>query len=342
MPRHKRPYWAKWTDDELLDLRICDLELDIDGTWLAERRNALYDNLERRGFHFRPHLWLSNDWFTPDGVPGFAVPFYVAHPRLVQMEKSRVGLVEGATRDECLAIMRHETGHALMNAYRIHWRRNWQRRFGKSTRKYPRYYRPNPGSRHYVQHLRMFYAQSHPTEDFAETFAVWLQSSSGTWRRRYEGWPALRKLEMVDELMTELMKDRPLVRSTEKIDPVRKLKTTLRDFWEEREKGAGGGFSTIYDSDLLRIFSDAPAHRRHKLASTFLRENRTEIRQLVSRCTGEHNYTLEHVFDEMVERSRRLRLRAVGSASRLRTEFAIVLTANTLHLQYSRRRWVEL
>lgn len=342
MRRRKRPYWEKWTDEELLEVRICDLELDLDETWLAERRDALYASLERHGFRFRPHMWLSNDWFTPDGVPGFAIPFYIAHPRLAQLEKSRVKLVEGATRDECLAIMRHETGHALMNAYRIHWRRNWQKRFGKSTQKYPKYYRPNPASRQYVQHLRMFYAQSHPTEDFAETFAVWLQSARGAWRKRYEGWPALKKLEMVDELMAELMTKRPPVRSKAKVDPVENLRVTLREFWDEREKASLIRYPAVYDGDLLKIFSNDPAHRHHTLASTFLRENRAEIRRLVAHCTGEFNYILEQVLDEMIGRSRELKLRAVGRANRLRIEFAIVLTANTLHFHYSRRNWIEL
>lgn len=342
MPRHKRPYWVRWSDDDLLDLRICDLDLDIEGTWLEERRDALYEDLEKRGFKFRPHVWLSDDWFTPDGVPGFAIPFFIAHPRLTQIERSRLGQVEGGTREECLKILRHETGHALMNAYRIHWRRDWQAHFGKSTQKYPKYYRPNPASRQFVQHLRLYYAQSHPTEDFAETFAVWLHSPRNTWRRRYQGWPALKKLELVDELMTELMKKRPPVRSKAKIDPLKRLKTTLREYWDERQKGSMRGYPTVYDRDLLKLFSDDPADRHRRLASTFLRENRAEIRKLVARWTGEYDYTLEQVLKEMIQRARELKLRAVGSANRLRIEFAIVLTVNTLHFHYSRRNWIEL
>ena len=41
------------------------------------------------------------------------------------------------------------------------------------------------------------YAQKHPDEDWAETFAVWLEG--GPWRRRYRDWQvALAKLEYVD------------------------------------------------------------------------------------------------------------------------------------------------
>ena len=78
--------------------------------------------------------------------------------------------------------------------------RSWRATFGKASRPYPDIYRPRPASRDFVLHLGHWYAQSHPTEDFAETFAVWLQPRA-RWRREYQGWPALRKLEYVDELM---------------------------------------------------------------------------------------------------------------------------------------------
>ncbi len=342
MPRRKRAFWEKWTDDELLDLRICDLDLAIEGTWLEERREALYADLEKRGFKFRPHMWLSNEWFTPDGSPGFAIPFYVAHPRLIQLEKNKMFEVEGGTRDDCLRVMRHESGHAIMNAYRLNLRRSFQSHFGKASKKYPKHYRPNPASRHYVQHLRLYYAQSHPAEDFAETFAVWLQAAKGTWTKRYEGWPALKKLELVDELMAELKGAKVLVRSKAKIDPYTQYKITLREFYDERKDGVLRSYPSIYDRDLRKLFSSDPAHSHHKLASTFLRENRAEIRRLVSRWTGEYEYTLEQVLQDMIGRTRELKLRAVGGAARLKIEFAIVLTANTLHFHYSRRNWFAL
>ena len=114
--------------------------------------------------------------------------------------------------------MRHEAGHVMAHAYQLHRRRRWQQLFGPSSKRYPRYYRPNPASRHHVQHLRMWYAQSHPDEDFAETFAVWLRPRSH-WRSRYAGWPALKKLEYVDELMRDIAGKRPTLTRREKVDP---------------------------------------------------------------------------------------------------------------------------
>ena len=159
-------------------------------------------------------------------TPGIAIPFYLAHPRLMKLEKKMMLDVEGGTWSECMAILRHEAGHAVQHAYQLQRRRRWQQLFGPSSKRYPRYYRPNPASRRYVQHLRLWYAQSHPDEDFAETFAVWLRPRSN-WRTRYAGWPALKKLEYVDELMDEIAGKRPLITTRERVDPLHELSETL-------------------------------------------------------------------------------------------------------------------
>ncbi len=129
------------------------------------------------------------------------MPFYLAHPRLARLERKMFKEVEGGTQRQCMQILRHEAGHIVQHAYALHRRRKWQEMFGRSSSPYPESYRPNPNSRDYVQHLPRWYAQSHPDEDFAETFAVWLTPRSN-WRQRYAEWPgALEKLEFVDELM---------------------------------------------------------------------------------------------------------------------------------------------
>ena len=111
--RSGEPSWAALPDDELLTWRMCDLGLHIEGTVLEERIERLYDELEYRGIRFRPHFWLSDEWFSPDGVPGIAIPFYLAHPRLARLERKQMLEVEGGTEDWCLRILRHEAGHAL-------------------------------------------------------------------------------------------------------------------------------------------------------------------------------------------------------------------------------------
>ncbi len=340
---NRRFPWASWPTERLLQLRIKDLGLTIEGTWLEPRVEALHDTLERRGFRFRPNVWLSEEWFSPQGVPGFAIPFYLAHPRLIRLERSQMIDVEGGTREEFTRIMRHEAGHALQHAYQFQRRREWQRHFGKSSLRYPDYYKPNPVSKRYVQHLRLWYAQSHPDEDFAETFAVWLRPRT-EWRKRYAGWPALKKLEYVDELMSEIADSRPLVTTRKRVEPVRTLNQTLIQHYTERKAKYTQELPDIYDADLRRLFSDSPTHRNQPLASTFLRRNRTEIRRMVAKWTGEYEFTLDMMLGLMLRRTRELRLRAVGGDRQLRMDFAVLLTVKTMHFLYSegRRDWIAL
>ena len=328
----------------LLQLRIKDLGLTIEGTWLEDLLDQLDEELAARGIRFRPYAWLSDEWFSPNGIPGFAIPFYLAHPRLMTLERTQMLAVEGGTAPEALRIMRHETAHAIQHAYQLQRRKKYQQVFGLSSTRYPEYYRPNPASRRHVQHLPLWYAQAHPDEDFAETFAVWLRPRSD-WRRRYAGWPALKKLEYVDQLMAELATERPLVRTRQKVEPVSRITRTLAEHYEERRAKYRPEFPNIYDRDLRRLFPDTtPTTRRWPTAASFLRRHRADIRGLVAKWTGEYQVTLDTVMGDMIGRCRELRLRAVGPERRLVTDFAVLLTVKTMHFLYSARQrdWIAL
>lgn len=341
MPR--RFPWSKLPDEELLELRLKDLKVTIEGTWLEGCLHDLYGELDGRGLRVRPHAWISDEWFSPDSTPGIAVPFYLAHPRLMRLERKKIIDVEGGTVPECMRILRHEAGHVVQHAFQLHRRRRWQELFGRSSTRYPSYYRPNPASKNYVQHLRLWYAQSHPDEDFAETFAVWLRPRSD-WRKRYAEWPALKKLEYVDELMGEIAGAKPLLTRRIKVDPLNRLGRTLAEHYKKKQALYAVDSPTAYDRDLLRIFSDDPKHRSWPAASTFLRHNRAKIRQMVSKWTGEYQLTLDAVLDDMIVRCRELKLRAAGNERQLKTDFTVLLTAKTVHSLYSpsRRRWFAL
>jgi hypothetical protein len=341
-PPRPRYAWTRYSNERLLDLRLCDLEVRLAGTWLEEVVEELHGELRRRGLRFRPHLWLSDEWFSPDRVPGFSVPFYLAHPRLMRLERTMMLEVEGGSREECLKIFRHECGHALQHAYALHRLGKWREHFGLSSAPYPEVYRPNPASRRFVQHLRLYYAQSHPDEDFAETFAVWLGTRRAAWRKRYADWPARRKLEYVDELMDELRQEPPPVRTRRRLDPLPRLRKTLRQHYTEKRERYVLSYPDIYDGELRKLFSDDPRHRQHELASRFLRRNRAEIRRLVARWTGEYQFTLDQVLTDMIGRCRELRLRAVGPERTLRVDFAVLLTAKTMSYHYSSRNWIAL
>lgn len=318
------------TDEELLDMRMCDLGLTLSSTIIEERIEQLYTELADRGLPFRPHCWLSDEWFSPDGVPGIAIPFYLAHPRLMRLERKQILDVEGGTHEWFMKILRHEAGHAIDTAYRLRRRKSYRETFGRVSAPYSNYYRPKPYSRSFVQHLDMWYAQSHPVEDFAESFAVWLRPRS-RWRTQYKGWPALKKLEYVSDTMAELADHKPLVSSRAHIDPLRTIRKTLRVHYEKKRAHYGLEHPNFYDRDLRRLFSDSPEHAKNMTAAAFLRSARTELRKSVSRWTGEYQYTIDQVLSEMLERCREMRLRLSLSEEETKRDVIILLTVQTMN-----------
>ncbi len=334
--------WEKCSNQELLEWRICDLGLDLKGSWLERPIDRLYQELAARDLRVRPHCWLSEEWFSPDGIPGIAIPFYLAHPRLKRLERAQILEVEGSSQKECLKLLRHEAGHAVQHAFRLHRRKKWRQLFGSSATPYPDSYRPKPGSRKYVVHLPYWYAQSHPDEDFAETFAVWLTPGS-RWQRKYKGWPALRKLRYVDQLMQELANEKPPVTSRAKPDPVHRITTTLGEHYNAKRDRYQLLASRAYDTDLLRFFTPPDQTKgRSVSAASVLRKHRTPIRRMVKRSTGKHELALDVVLREMIVRATELQLRATGPQSQLVVDFAILLAARSAEFVYRGRDWQAL
>lgn len=336
--RPPRRAWTRYSDDELLDVRLCDLDLRLEGTWLEQPIAQLYEELGRRGIRLRPHFWLGEEFFSPEGVPGVSIPFYLAHPRLMKLERRQMYEVEGGNWDGCMKILRHEAGHAVQHGYNLHRRRRWQNTFGRSSQAYPEVYSPRPASKRFVLHLYLWYAQSHPDEDFAETFAVWLRPRP-VWRRRYKGWPALKKLEYVDALMKEIAGTPAPVRTRRRVESLPTLRKTLREYYAEKHARYGTTYPEIYDRDLTRLFSYDDRHRRNETASAFLRRNRAQIRRMVCKWTGEYQFSLDQVFSDMIGRCRELSLHVHGSQRQLILDFAILLTLRTMQSIYSRRDW---
>ncbi|MBN2293336.1 MAG: putative zinc-binding metallopeptidase [Pirellulales bacterium] len=329
------------SEDELLDTRMCDLGLHINGTWLEQRIHKLYTEMEMRGIKFRPHFWLSDEWFTPDGVVGTAIPFYLAHPRLMKLEGKQMLEVEGGTHDWCMRILRHEAGHTVDNAYRLRRRQRWRNLFGKASQPYPEFYKPKPYSKRYVLHLDMWYAQSHPVEDFAETFAVWLKSRSG-WRTRYRGWPALKKLEYVDELIREVRDQKPRVTSRERVSTLRTLRETLREYYNRKRAHYGLDHPFFYDRDLQRLFSGRPDCTDLPTAASVLRRLRRDLRRIVSQWTGEYQYTIDQVLIEMIDRCSELGLRCDRSEAELKWDVLAMLTVQTMNYLHGGHHRVAL
>ncbi len=336
-----RTDWPDLSDEQLLDVRLCELGLTIDGSWLEPRIAQLNDELAARGLEFRPHFWLSAEWFTPDGVPGIAAPFYLAHPRLMRLEKAQMLDVEGGTPETCMQILRHEAGHAFDNAYELRSRRRRVRLFGRPSVEYPDFYLPKPYSKSFVQHIDSWYAQSHPDEDFAETFAVWL-TPDVDWRARYADWPALRKIEYMDALMSELKGAPPRVATRRRVEPLERLRTTLRRHYAKKRAHYGVDRPNFYDRDLRKLFSDAPEYRPHRKASRFIHSIRRDVRRLVAEWAGSYQYTIDQVIEDMIQRCSELNLRLKYPEDRTKLDFTMLVTVQTMNHLHSGRHRVAL
>lgn len=321
--------WADLGDEALLDVRMSDLPLTIEGV-LAERIQQFRDELESRSLRFPLHFYLSEEWFTPDGAAAIAVPFYLAHPRLAKLEEAQMLEVEGGEHEWCMRILRHEGGHAIDNAYRLRLRRERRRLFGLPTKPYPESYTPKPYSKSFVLHLDAWYAQSHPDEDFAETFAVWLTPSS-EWRNRYTGWPALKKLAYMDALMQSIRNTTARVVNTTEVDPLSKLRKTLRQHYKNKRRHYGVDHPNFYDRDLRRLFSESPEFTDNITAAQFIARIRRPTRRLVASWTGIYQYTIDQVLEEMIARSRELKLRLAVPEDQARQEFAVLLTVQAMN-----------
>lgn len=298
--------WSRLPDEELLKLRLCDLQLTLRGSLIAHYLTQLQNELKRRGIRFKPHVWLADEWFSPDGVPGIAIPFYMAHPRLMRLERKMMGEVEGGNASWAMRILRHEAGHALDNAYRLRRRKDWRRTFGKASRRYPNVYRARPASQSYVLHLGHWYGQSHPTEDFAETFAVWLQPRA-RWRREYADWPALKKLEYLDALLQEIQGEPQPVTEQHIVAPLEDNRRTLADHYRRKQARYAITGAEAYDRRLRRVFGTRDGKRRMR-ASTFLRQVRPQLTRLLTRRSRLHPYLVHQVFRTLLQRCRDLDL----------------------------------
>ena len=241
---------------ELLRTRFCDLPIRIEGTLVEQRARRIFDELTDRRIIVSPSIWLSEEWFNPDGVAGFAIPFYLVHPRLIRLERKLMLEAEGVAENECLRILRHETGHAVDEAFQLYKTSNYRRVFGSPRQPYPTSYAVSPHSRDFVLHLNAWYAQAHPVEDFAETFAVWLRPKP-LWRRQYRDWPALEKLEAVNRWMTDCAGRPPVLKVRRPVARLADSRRTLAEHYNEKRAFYGVGNTSEIDTTLRLIF---PGH----------------------------------------------------------------------------------
>ena len=325
--------WADLPDDELLKLRFCDLHLRIEGSELEERVAHLYRDLDARGLALHPDCYLGSEWFSPEGSPVIAIAFYLAHPRLKQLELRQVLDVEGGTYEWCMQILRHECGHAYDHAYRFSSTDAWIEAFGDRESEYqPETYRPRPYSKSFVRHLPNWYAQAHPDEDFAETFAVWLTFAPEEWRAQYRGWKALKKLEAVDAMMDHARCNSPIVTKGRRLWDLTRSRQTLARHYAAKRKLWAEDFPDIYDADLRAIFQDGEPGG--ETASRFMRRHRSMLLAAVTRWTGQRKYIGAELVTRLATRCGELALPVPKDQTKLLIELSSYLAAlvtNHLH-----------
>jgi len=328
--------WVKLEEAQLLELPIRKLGLSLEKSPLQPLVQQLYDELSARGLIFHPPCHVGDEWFVPVGIPAIYIPFFLVHERLRELERRMFLDVEGETPEWFMKLIRHEAGHAYSYAYNLYRRRKWQEAFGLASTEDTGFYRPRPYSRSYVVHLDDWYAQAHPDEDFAETFAVWLTPGLD-WRARYRDWKALGKLEYVDSLMRSIAgvppKHQPVYRPVDYDCLGLKLKT----FYARKRKLYEDAYPDFYDADLRSIFPAPGASRDAILASAWLLGNKRQLMNVVCRWTNERKFRVDKLLQRLIERCRSLGLVVAPDDAHISMRVASYLTTQVMNYLFTGR-----
>jgi hypothetical protein len=329
--------WAELSDDELLEKRISQLGLKLDGTELQPLVQRLYDELSQKGLLFHPPCHVGDEWFVPVGIPAIFVPFFLTNDRLKKLERKMMLEVEGETPDWFMKLIRHEAAHAYAYAYQVFKKKKWQQTFGlTSTEETPQFYRPRPYSRSYVVHLDDWYAQSHPDEDFAETFAVWLTPELN-WRERYKDWKALQKLEYVDELMRSIGGRPPPHLPPYHAAEYNFLNIKLKTYYARKRKLYEDSYPDFYDNDLKQLFAADSNGESTVKASVYLRAHRRHMMNSVCAWTNEKKYRVNKLLNRLIERCDQLELRTRPDNRELDLQLSAYVTTLVMNYLFTGR-----
>jgi Putative zinc-binding metallo-peptidase len=294
-------------EPELLSRPIRELGLKLTGSAMERFVEQLYRELEGKGLtKFRPACYLTDEWGCPSGEPIIGIPFYLVHEELAQLEKQAHDLEDAR---EIMMYLRHEAGHAFTYAYKLHNKPEWRQMFGPFRRPYRDNYRPAPFSRDYVRHLPGWYAQKHPDEDFAETFAVWLTPRSN-WRQRYRGWGAMEKLRYLDRLARTLGNSDPLRRHAQTDITVDEMETTVAEFYHQNVREEVAVTELTHDTDLRDLFPVSKRRKSALPASDFLHRHGKAVTDKVAQWTGAQRSLIKSLIDAIEKRAGELDLRA--------------------------------
>lgn len=320
---------SELSDADILKLRFKNIALSIKESEVESCIQQLYKELDAKGLNFRPQIFFGDEWFSPEGMNAISVPFYLANSRLKNLEKAMMLEVEGGDPEWFMKLLRHEAGHCFDHCYRFSKRKKWTQVFGSPNLEYhPETYRPQPYSKSYVKHLERWYAQAHPDEDFAETFAVWLTPEID-WKKEYGRWPgALAKLKYMDKLARESQKMKIVAEKGQPPSQVSRLTSTLEKYYHRRKKENADEYPDFYDSDLKKIFNgELSLSKREHSAKRFMHRQRKSIVATVAWATSERKFTIDGLVKRLIERCGKLELRLGKSETQTMMEVASFLTS---------------
>lgn len=325
------------SDEDLLKTRVCDLPLKMEGTWLEACLAQLYKELAEKGIVFKPECYLADEWLTPEHETCIGIPFYLAHPSLIRLEKKFMIDAEGGSKEWCMKLLRHETGHAISYAYGFHKKKKWQRLFGPSSVEYGDTYKYRPYSKNYVRHLDGYYAQYHPDEDFVETFAVWLTPGLD-WRTKYKGWKALDKLEYVDTLMGEIRGQEPVVKNRHKYWRLSTLRFSLRSYYKKKRHFWAEDFPDFHDAFLKNVFVESILeHHTLPQASAIINKYHKSILESVSRYSGEKKFVISDLLKDIQKRCQALKLAVQADEAQIVIHLCGYVTSLIMNYLYTGR-----
>jgi hypothetical protein len=318
----------------LLPRRISDLALTIGGTPLEGCIEQLYAELESHGIAFKPKCYLADEWGCPTGVPVIGIPFYLADPQLTRIEGELSGL-DPEGEPEIMMYLRHEAGHAFHYAYRLYLQSEWRELFGPFFKPYSDMYRPDPFSDRFVRHIPGWYAQKHPDEDAAETFAVWLTPGSN-WLEVYAGTPALAKLLYIDRVAREYGLQPPLVTEGRTHGPVEELRTTLAEWYDTELDRSGDslGLPLLLNADLRRLFPAGIGEPADEALAPYRGRMIREVRY----WTGMDVSIVSTLVDEVFDRLQVLGLMSPpGQEASTLVGLSVLITTLTMNYHYTRQ-----
>ena len=319
---------------QLLPIRIRDLGLSLENSPVADLVRRLYEELDAKGLkHFRPLCYLSDEWGSPAGEPVIGIPFYLGDPRVANLEDA---LNDIETEREVMMYLRHEAGHAFNHAYELYRTGQFRGMFGSVRKPYRDDYPFIPFSRDYVRYVPGWYAQKHPDEDFAETFAVWLDPHSH-WQSRYARWGAIKKLQYVDRLAHEFSDVAPLHRGRTDIT-VDEIDKTVEEMLREYHVDESPMVADLaLDADLVDIFSARKGEPRP--ASEFLREHRRDIVDKVHYWTGVRRTLVRALVVAIEKQLEELELVAIRERTRQQVvEITVYITTLSMTFLMGKKR----